>query len=189
MRISGGPAFTVMAHGVVRSYNSQAMDRSSSSSSPPPLPPSAPGIAEHHIAATRTARYCTLGTPGPAISEIWIALHGYGQLAPAFARHCLPLAAPQRLVVIPEGLSRFYLGAHTRPAGPEGRVGASWMTREDRLTEIADYVNYLDGLHQLVRRDLSPAASVDILGFSQGTATAARWIGHGEVRPRRFVIW
>ena len=89
-----------------------------------------------HLAVARNARYFTLGETGPAVDEIWFALHGYAQLAGAFARYCQPLAAPRRLVVVPEALSRFYLGDHTKPAGPDARIGASWMTREDRQADI-----------------------------------------------------
>ena len=34
----------------------------------------------------------------------------------------------------PEGLSRFYL------EGFSGKVGATWMTREDRLNDIDNYL-------------------------------------------------
>ena len=146
--------------------------------------------AEHHVAVTRTARYVTVGEPGPAISDVWFALHGYGQLAPSFARHCQPLAAPHRLVVVPEGLSRFYLGDHTRPAGPDAKIGASWMTREDRLSEITDYVRYLDQLHATIFSRLpGTGVRVTVLGFSQGAPTATRWLTRGDAVADRLILW
>ena len=48
-----------------------------------------------------------------------------------------------RLLIAPEGLSRFYHEDHES-------IGASWMTREERLEEIKDYLMYLDLVHDRV---------------------------------------
>ncbi len=47
------------------------------------------------------------------------------------------------------------------------------MTKEDRENEIADYVDFLDAVFGEV---VTPGARVTVLGFSQGVATAARWL-------------
>ena len=62
------------------------------------------------------------------------------------------------------------------------------MTREDRLAEIDDYVRYLDVLYDEVMRG-AVAVPVTVLGFSQGTATAARWLAQGSVRAGRLILW
>lgn len=146
-------------------------------------------IDEHHLSVSRSARYFTLGESGPATREVWIACHGYGQLAARFLRQLEPLAGGGRLLVAPEGLSRFYL--ETSLSGSHGdKVGATWMTREDRLAEIADYVRYLDALHaEIFSRLDRRAVSLHLLGFSQGTATAARWAALGAPRPDRLLLW
>ncbi len=144
-------------------------------------------MREHHLQVPRSARYFTLGDAGPATREVWFVCHGYGQLAGRFLRHFDPLADGSRLVVAPEGLSRFYLGSG---AGRNDKIGASWMTREDRLNEIADYIRYLDALHAEILRDLGRnAVRVRLLGFSQGTATVSRWATLGAVRPDRMILW
>jgi predicted esterase len=135
---------------------------------------------EHHLLTPRSARYFTFGPPAARASEIWFALHGYGQLAPRFASRLRPLDDGRRLVVVPEGLSRFYVD--------EPLVGASWMTREDRLREIDDYVRYLDLVAGAVL-PAGPTPPIKLLGFSQGSATACRWIERGNVRPAGVVIW
>jgi predicted esterase len=144
---------------------------------------------EEHLVVGRTARYATLGEPSPALREVWFVCHGYGQLATRFIRHFAPLADATRLIVAPEALSRFYLTS-APDAHAEAAVGATWMTREDRLAEIEDYVAYLDALHRrifsTVERDL---VRVCVLGFSQGTATASRWVARGEVRADHLVLW
>jgi len=132
---------------------------------------------EHRISVTRAARAFSLG--GESASEAWVVLHGYGQLASRFLRGFTPLATASRLLVAPEGLSRFYLETGS------GKVGASWMTKEDRAQEIEDYLAYLDQL----RTALVPAVPLTILGFSQGVATASRWAVATAPAPVRLVCW
>ena len=67
-------------------------------------------MSEHRFTTTRSARYFLLGEPGPAVRDLWIACHGYGQLAADFLESFGGIAAPDRLVATPEGLSRFYIG-------------------------------------------------------------------------------
>ncbi len=145
-------------------------------------------IRERHLAVGRTARWYVDGALEGAVRDVWIACHGYGQLAAEFLADLAPLRAPGRVIVAPEALSRFYFegGFH----GPDSKVGATWMTREDRLAEIEDYVAYLDALHGEVfaRLDRS-TVRLTVLGFSQGTATVSRWVAHGKVRPDRLVLW
>jgi predicted esterase len=74
----------------------------------------------------------------------------------------------------------------------ERPVGATWMTREDRLNEIDDYVAYLDAVAMEVVARLRGGrwpSRVVVLGFSQGTATAVRWVGRGTTRPTHLVLW
>jgi predicted esterase len=138
-------------------------------------------MQEHHFSTPRSARYFTLGSAEEA-ADLWFVCHGYGQLASRFLERFRVVEAERRCIVAPEGLSRFYL----TESPTERRVGASWMTREDRLHEIDDYVRYLDGVYtKVVPRD----ARVTALGFSQGTATVCRWAGLGASRIDRLIVW
>src|SRR5207247_9831140 len=103
-------------------------------------------VHEHHLSVAKTARYFTLGERSGGGRPVWFACHGYGQLAGRFLEKLRVLDDGTRYLVAPEGLSRFYLSE----SPTERRVGASWMTREDRLAEIADYVQYLDAVYQHV---------------------------------------
>ena len=143
-------------------------------------------MREHRLSVTRSARYYTLGEPGEGVREVWFVLHGYAQLAARFLRHFEPLDDGTRLIVAPEGLSRFYLTENPT----ERRVGATWMTKEDRLAEIADYVRYLDTVYDDVLRAMDRARiKVTVLGFSQGSATACRWTTLGASRFERLIVW
>lgn len=136
----------------------------------------------------RTARYWTEGD-GRSARDVWFVLHGYGQLAADLLAAAAPLAGDGRLVVAPEALSRFYATQAASGSHTDSAVGASWMTREDRGHEIEDYIAYLDALASRVLAPLDPAPRVHVLGFSQGVATAARWVAAGGVRPATLVLW
>ena len=145
-------------------------------------------MEEHRFRTPRSARYFTLGRTGPEATDLWIACHGYGQLARDFLAGFEPITAVDRLLVAPEALSRFYTGSPDARQ-PGARVGASWMTREDRLAEIEDQVEYLDGLADDLLGRISEHARIRVLGFSQGVSTICRWIALGRTRPSELVLW
>jgi len=143
-------------------------------------------MQEHHIGVTRSARYFTLGNSSRGVGEVWVACHGYGQLAARFLEKLRVLDDGRRYLVAPEGLSRFYLSE----SPTERRVGASWMTREDRLAEIEDYVRYLDAVYADVFGSLDRAQlTVHALGFSQGASTVSRWAAMGQAGIDRVTLW
>lgn len=137
----------------------------------------------HHLLVPRTARYLTQGEIEGA-AEVWFLLHGYSMLAGSFLRWFEPAARPGRLLVAPEALSRAYF----EEKGVR-RVGASWMTKEDREVEIEDYVRYLDALADQVQRGTGGKPRMEVHAFSQGTATACRWVAFGRTRVDRLVLW
>ena len=146
-------------------------------------------VETHHLRVPKTARYYTLGDVGAHVSDVWMVCHGYGQLARPFLASFERLASPTRLIVAPEALSRFYLDRLPPPNDQPPRVGATWMTREDRDYEIADQVAYLDALHDLVRPAAPVAVRLRVLGFSQGVATVARWLALGRARADEVILW
>jgi len=139
----------------------------------------------HRLIVPRTARYLTLGDVGGTGEphEVWFLCHGYGQLASEFLDSARALANSGRVLVAPEALSRFYHEDHKS-------VGASWMTKRERESEMEDYVRYLDLVHEQVF-ELVDRASVRlvVLGFSQGAATAARWAVRGRGDVDHLVLW
>lgn len=139
----------------------------------------------HRLIVPRTARYLTLGdVDGPdEPQDVWFLCHGYGQLASEFLDCARVLEHTGRVLVAPEALSRFYHEDHKS-------VGASWMTKDDRESEMEDYVRYLDLLHEQFFELVDRAAvRLVVLGFSQGAATAARWAVRGCVDVDHLVLW
>jgi predicted esterase len=148
-------------------------------------------MQEHTLSVYRTARYTLLGDPSGPIEEVWMACHGYGQLAPYFLHPFRAVEASHRLIVAPEGLSRFYLESDT---STHHRVGASWMTREAREAEIDDYVRFLDAVYtDVLTRAGVVHARLIAFGFSQGGATVTRWLAQspmlGDPPAERLILW
>ena len=148
-------------------------------------------ICEHHLSVRKTARYLTVQNgDGGDLRWVWIACHGFGQLAPRFAQQLMALAQPRVLLVIPEALNRFYVNDKGGVHGPDAPVGATWMTREERLLEIEDYVAYLDSLHDEIFASVERArVRLGALGFSQGVATVARWAARRTRPVDDVVLW
>ena len=146
------------------------------------------------IVTRRSARFYVLGgrDDGRAPAELWVVLHGYGQLARRFVRHFRDVAGPDRMIVAPEALNRFYVaGPADVRSHAEVPVGATWMTREDRDREIDDQRAYLDAVLDAVRTPWTadPAPRLVVLGFSQGVATAVRWVARAAATPDRVIAW
>ncbi len=138
-------------------------------------------MKEHLITIDYTARYYALGklNEDPQ-QEVWIVLHGYGQLAQYFIRKFSPLLQDDVYVVAPEGLSLFYL------QGTEGRVGATWMTREFREQAIENYIAFL---HKIYSKLGLHDKKVVLFSFSQGGATLLRWVVKHRPSFYKMIVW
>jgi predicted esterase len=129
------------------------------------------------------ARYYRLGKLDSETQQLWFVLHGYGQLAQFFIQKFKALEEAGICVVAPEGLSRFYLNENG------GRVGATWMTKENRLVDIENYISYLNQVYKKETGSATSLPPVTLLGFSQGAATAARWLMNKQIKPDRLILW
>lgn len=138
---------------------------------------------EKRISFEFNARYEVLGEPSQEIEELWLVCHGHGQLAKYFIRKFESISNSKRLIVAPEGLFRYYL------QGFAGRVGATWMTKEDRVSDIHNYINYLSAVYQEVKSQLNPNVKITFFGFSQGAATISRLATMTDLEFDRLILW
>ena len=137
----------------------------------------------HTITVPRTAHYYSHGTPGEHVRYFWIATHGYGQMAKNFIHKFDGLDTSEHFVIAPDALSRFYWEGFT------GQVASSWMTKEDRLDEIADYAQYLTMVYERYVPQLPKDVKIILFGFSQGVATQYRWMMERFLRFDALVMW
>ncbi|MGW8123043.1 alpha/beta hydrolase [Roseivirga echinicomitans] len=138
---------------------------------------------EHKINFEYTARYHTLGEISEKTKQLWFVCHGHGQLAKYFIRKFEVLNDGETLIVAPEGLSRYYLEGFT------GRVGATWMTKEDRQADIDNYLTYLTSVFNSVKAQLNSKVKINLLGFSQGAATISRLATQTDVEFDKLLLW
>ena len=140
-------------------------------------------MKQHSLTFGFQARYFQLGELSGTTKNLIFVLHGHGQLAQYFIRKFQVLDTGNNCIIAPEGLSRYYLEGYT------GRVGATWMTKEDRLTDIVNYQNYLNTLFKNVARVLKNNTQISIVGFSQGAATASRWAATSDMDFDQLILW
>lgn len=115
--------------------------------------------------------------------EIIFALHGYGQLSEFFLRKLSPLFTEDRLFVVPEATNYAYL------EGFSGRVGANWMTRHERESAIINNNHFLNAVMESLWIKYSEKPTVKVLGFSQGAATATRWVSQLAIPVESIILW
>ena len=134
------------------------------------------------------ARYFKLGEINSQTKAVWFVMHGYGHLAQYFLKKFNSLESRGICVIAPEGLSRFYLeDVNTRNQTGNNRVGATWMTRENRLMDIDNYLTFLNTVYQTEIGNR--ALPVTLLGFSQGAATASRWAVQNKIKYEGLILW
>lgn len=146
-------------------------------------------MAQHNLHFQFKARYFKLGKLDASTKQIWFVIHGYGQLAEYFIRKFKVLEEHNICVIAPEGLSHFYMeDVASRTQSGNNRVGASWMTKENRLMDIENYVEYLNSVYQ---KEVGSTTNIPItvLGFSQGAATVSRWISADKINFQRLILW
>lgn len=139
-------------------------------------------MKENYTSFLLKAPYYTLNELTANTKNIWLVCHGYGQLAKFFLRKFSVLDKTENFFLFPQGLSKFYLDQHSR-------VGATWMTKEDRLTDIQNQYSYIDSvIFDELGADLS-AYKINMFGFSQGVATICRYAAYSKLPIQKLILW
>ena len=141
-------------------------------------------MEKKNISISKKARYFQLGKISEQTKTIWFVFHGYGMLSQYFIEKFKSLENNQTVIISPEALSRFYIGENY------DRVGASWITKEDKINDIDDNNNYLNSLFQSTTKNINlNSINIHVLGFSQGGATACRWILNSSIKINSLALW
>lgn len=141
-------------------------------------------IKENHINFEKSGRYYTIGKSSKSIKNVWFVFHGYGQLANEFIKEFEILKSEDSLIVAPEASNKFYIHGFT------GKIGASWMTKEDREHEIIDYLKMIKTVYAKIISSLdSSNIKINVLGFSQGTHTVVRWLCSTKSKVDNLILW
>lgn len=138
-------------------------------------------IKENEVVYQACTTYSTLNSLGPETKTVWIVFHGIGYLSRYFLKYFKALPAKENYVIAPQAPSKYYLNdTYTH-------VGASWLTKENTISELKNVLNYLD---QILEQE-SPINNyqVNVLGFSQGVSVALRWVCHSRLKCDKLILY
>lgn len=110
---------------------------------------------------------------------IFVVFHGYGQLVEYFSRKFIGLEKDYKLI-FPQALSKFYIN------NLFDKVGASWLTKEDKETEMENNYKYLDEIWKI---EFERNLPVKVLGFSQGVSVSVRWLAKNKINFNQLILW
>ena len=96
----------------------------------------------NYLDVTKRAKYYQIGEANSSVKKVWMVFHGYAMLSEFFIKKFEVLTDNETLIIAPEALNRFYITENF------SRVGASWMTKEDRENDIIENNQYIESLYQ-----------------------------------------
>ena len=139
---------------------------------------------KNYLDVTKRAKYYQIGEANSSIKKVWMVFHGYAMLSEFFIKKFEVLNDGETLVIAPEALNRFYITENF------SRVGASWMTKEDRENDIIENNRYIESLYQNIVSQVGHSDfQLNVLGFSQGSPTACRWIFSSILIVKNLIVW
>jgi predicted esterase len=125
-------------------------------------------VIERTIAATTHGRYLVAPAAAGGSAPLLVGFHGYGEAAEVELERLQTIAGVDAWTIVSvQGLHRFYQRR-------TDEVVASWMTRQDRQSAIADNVAYVTAVIDAEWTARLGSRHVVFAGFSQGVAMAFR---------------
>ncbi len=135
---------------------------------------------EKQILYKTTNTYSTLNTLGKNTKNVWIVFHGIGFLSKYFIKYFNGLPKDENYIIAPQAPSKYYLNKDFK------HVGASWLTKENRVMETKNVLSYMDNLYALEKTPHH--CQLIILGFSQGVSIATRWVAKSKISFDQLIL-
>jgi len=110
---------------------------------------------------------------------VWVVFHGMGYLSKYFIKYFTKLPE-SHFVICPQAPSKYYQGEKFK------HVGASWLTREDTVTETKNVLTYIDAVFK--KEITTKAKKLIVLGYSQGVSIATRWIASRKINCDHLIL-
>ena len=136
---------------------------------------------EKHISYTTTNTYSTLNTLNENTKNVWIVFHGIGFLSKYFLKYFKGLPKEENYIIAPQAPAKYYLNKDFK------HVGASWLTKENKIMETKNVLSYMDNLYALEK--IPDHCQLIILGFSQGVSIATRWVAKSEISFDQLILY
>ena len=136
---------------------------------------------EKQVIYKTTNTYETLNALSEKTKNVWIVLHGIGYLSKYFIKYFEELDPEENYIIAPQAPSKYYLKNEYR------HVGASWLTKENTLTETKNVVAYLNAVREA--ENLPEHCRLLVFGFSQGVSIATRWVASQKVKCDDLILY
>lgn len=137
-------------------------------------------VIEKEVSYTTTNTYSTLNTFTDKTKNVWIVFHGMGYLSKYFVKHFEKLNAEENFIIAPQAPSKYYQDKKFK------HVGASWLTRENTLSETENVLNYIDAVFE---KELSgKLPKLFVMGYSQGVSIALRWVASRKINCNKLIL-
>ncbi|MCB0451550.1 MAG: esterase [Aequorivita sp.] len=127
-----------------------------------------------------TNTYSTLNTLTEETKNIWVVFHGMGYLSKYFIKYFSELDADENYIIAPQAPSKYYQDKDFR------HVGASWLTRENTVTETQNILNYVDAVYK--KELVKNYPNLIVLGYSQGVSIATRWVASRKIQCDKLIL-
>jgi predicted esterase len=138
-------------------------------------------IQTHHTPTSISGRYLLEVPAGGESLPLLVGFHGYGQTAED------EMEILQRIPGVDNWIRCAIQALHPFYPRPK-KIGACWMTSQDRELRIEENIRYVDRVVTRIRNE-NPTNQILIYhGFSQGTAMACRAAIGGEHSPRGVLL-
>ena len=139
---------------------------------------------KHNISFEFSSSYITHNQLTDNTENIWIVFHGYGQLSKYFIRRFDVLDGDKNYIIAPQGLSKFYVDEDYK------NVGASWLTKEDRGSDLLNQQKYLIKLMDELKLKIDfSKIKINFFGFSQGVSALTRLLMNYNMKVNNIIIW
>ncbi|MEQ9424737.1 MAG: hypothetical protein RJQ09_09990 [Cyclobacteriaceae bacterium] len=130
------------------------------------------------------APYYTFGKLDNDTTTLWLACHGQGQLGEYFVKKFERFESQNHYGIVLQGLNKHYLDLYGK------RIGATWMTRHDRLTDLQNQRSYFTRVFETELASLNLTSyNINLVGFSQGVSAIARLLFHLKIPFNNLVLW
>ncbi|APY00437.1 alpha/beta hydrolase [Lacinutrix venerupis] len=134
---------------------------------------------QKEIFYTTTKPYSTLNKLTEKTKNVWFVCHGMGYLSKYFIKYFKNLNTEENYIIAPQAPSLYYQKGFKH-------VGASWLTKENTLTETENIMSYFDAV--LAEEKIPNHINLIVLGYSQGVSVATRYIKNRQLQCAQLVL-
>ena len=139
---------------------------------------------KHNISFEFSSSYITYNKLTDKTENIWIIFHGYGELSKYFIRRFDVFEGDKNYIIAPQGLSKFYVDEDFK------NVGASWLTKEDKESDLLNQQKYLIKLMDELKSKIDfSKIKINLFGFSQGVSVFTRLLINYNMKIDNIIIW